>query len=423
MRGAVATRTLDLDQALAQADALFRSGRKKAANRVVDAVCAALPTETMRLELRAKVALQRGHLDEAFARTERLARLDPQRLGQFLEIGAFLVKRGRFDDARLAFERFVQARPELPEAHYDLAHALLALGRYERGLAEYEWRYAMKQARGYLETDPARLWDGRDLAGGTLLLDTEQGFGDAIQLARYTGWAAERAGRVVLRAPPELARLLGTAAGVTEVVTRGEPVPDRDAYCPLGRLPFLHGTRPETIPEATPYLAASDAARRRWRERLAGVEGLRVGLVWSGNPRNADDGPRSIPVEALRPLLDLDGAAFFSLQLGARAGDLDDARVTDLAPGLTDFDETAAALGALDALVTVETAVSHLAAALGREAQVLLAHAPDWRYAHAPARRRWFPTLRFHQQSRPGEWGPVVDAARGALARAIEARA
>jgi hypothetical protein len=221
----------------------------------------------------------------------------------------------------------------------------------------------------------------------------------------------------VLEVPPPLLRLAGSVSGVDALVAAGQPLPRFDIVCPLLSLPRAFATTLETIPAQVPYLAAPSDTLARWRGRLDGP-GLKVGIAWAGSPLHRSNVQRSIDVETLAPLLKLESARWFSLQVGERADDL--ARlpaglVTDLAPQLADFAESAAAISELDLVITVDTAVAHLAGALGRPCWVMLRFAPDWRWLLEREETPWYPTLRLFRQRARGDWEDVVARVRAAL--------
>jgi ADP-heptose:LPS heptosyltransferase len=265
------------------------------------------------------------------------------------------------------------------------------------------------------------LWNGEDLAGRTVLLHGEQGYGDTIQGLRYVPLVAARGGRVVLEVPAPLARVAASVSGVAEFVTAGQALPRFDLVCPMLSLPRALGTTLETIPADLPYLAPPAEAVAQWRERLGGP-GLRIGIAWAGSALHRSDAQRSIEIETLAPLLKTKGVRWFSLQVGERAADL--ARlpaglITDLAPRLSDFADTAAALANLDLLISVDTAVVHLAGALARPAWVMLRARPDWRWMLEREDTPWYPSLRLFRQRERGDWDEVVARVRAALENLI----
>ena len=273
---------------------------------------------------------------------------------------------------------------------------------------------------------PQPLWTGEDLAGKTILLHHEQGLGDTIQFMRYAPLVAARGARIVLELQPALVRLAAGFQGTMEIVAAGSPLPPFDFHCPLLSLPERFATDLATIPVAIPYLVPETEATARWRRQLAPGAGLKIGLVWAGNPAHQDDRKRSLPLERLMPLLKVPGLRWFSLQVGERAGDiarLPGGMITDLSQNLTDLAETAAAIANLDLVVAVDTSVVHLAGALGRPVWVLLPFAPDWRWMLGRDDSPWYPSLRLFRQKRPDDWDAVVAKVRRALARQVSSLA
>jgi hypothetical protein len=265
---------------------------------------------------------------------------------------------------------------------------------------------------------PQPQWQGDDLAGRTVLVHAEQGFGDTLQFVRYLDRARGANGRVILVVPAPLERLLRPLPGVT-VLPAGAPLPAFDVHLPLMSLPRVFGTRLDTIPAEVPYLSADPAAVAAWRERLA-PDALTVGLVWSGNPDHQYDGQRSIPVEPLLAALQVPGVAVYSLQKAVRPVDRAVpadrfGAVVDLAPKLSDFHDTAAAVTALDLVISVDTAVVHLAGALARPVWTLLPFVPDWRWLAGRDDSPWYPTMRLFRQPRRGDWTSVLARVHAAL--------
>jgi hypothetical protein len=292
---------------------------------------------------------------------------------------------------------------------------LLVLGHLSEGFVKYEWRWKLGTLvpRGF----PVPLWNGEDCAGRTIMLHGEQGYGDTIQGLRYVPMVAARRARVILEVPQPLLRLATSVSGITELVAAGQTLPRFDLACPLLSLPRAFATTLETIPADVPYLAAPAEALTQWRERLAGPE-FKVGFAWAGSKLHRSDAQRTIDIETLAPLLELEGVRWFSLQVGERAADLarlPEGFVIDLAPQLTDFAETAAAIAHLDLVITVDTAVAHVAGALARPAWVMLRSRPDWRWLLDRADSPWYPTLRLFRQSERGDWDEVVPRVREAL--------
>jgi Flp pilus assembly protein TadD len=362
-------------------------------------------------------ALERlGRLAEAAAHFERAVALSPDDAEAALNLCSARHGQGRLEEALALARRAVQLKPDFAEGQWNEAVLLLTMGDLEAGFTKHEWRWRVGQIAP--RDLPGPVWQGESLAGRTILTYAEQGFGDTIQFLRYVPMLAAQGARVVVEVPKALARLAGSVAGASTVVAQGAALPDYDCQCALASLPLRFGTGLATIPADIPYLAADAAALARWRLRI-GSGGRRIGLVWAGSPLHRKDAQRSIPIELLAPLLDLPDTAWFSLQVGERAPDLaklPPGRVVDLAPELGDFAETAAALEALDLVIGVDTAVLHLAGALGRPGFLLLPFTADWRWLTGRADSPWYPSLQLFRQKSPGDWAGAIARVGAVLA-------
>jgi Flp pilus assembly protein TadD len=384
---------------------------------------------TTRGHLRADAAFNRGvtlfrmnNLVAAERWFHIAAMIDPNHAKAFMNIGMIYRRWDFVKEALACQERAVALAPDDPEAHWNLANALLLTGDFERGFAEYEWRFK-RPGRGErpqgMEMNIPR-WTGEALDGKTILITLEQGLGDAIHFVRFIEEVAARGGRVVMECPQSLAALLATARGVAATVAPGVNVPEAACYAPLMSLPHLLGTTAATIPARVPYLSVpADITKPS-----LGGDGLRVGLVWRGNPQHENDRRRSAALEDLSLLLDVPGVRFFSLQVGDSAGEQNKGawagRIDDLAPGFKDFAQTAAAVQTLDLVISVDTAVAHLAGALGKPIWMLISSGNDWRWFQGRADSPWYPTLRLFRQGRRRSWLPVVRNVKKALAELIQ---
>ena len=339
-------------------------------------------------------------------------------------LGVALEHFGLWDGALAAFEAAVECDRHHVDAHWNLALALLRAGRFAEGFREYEWRFARGEIAARACVQP--VWDGRPLEGRTVLVWAEQGFGDALQFLRFVPEVARRGGRVVLEVPDGLQGLAARVEGVAAVTLRGTAPPAFDTQAALMSLPHILGMAPPAA--SAPYLRACDARLAPWRARLAarghapGRE-LAIGLVWAGNPALRNSRERSPGFEVARGLMDIPGVRCFSLQKGAGRADLAGtalpANFVDLDDVIADFDDTAAAIAHLDLVVTCDTAVAHLAGALGKPVFVMLPHAPDWRHGLDPHASPWYPAMRLFRQGRRGEWADVLARISHALRQAV----
>jgi tetratricopeptide (TPR) repeat protein len=324
----------------------------------------------------------------------------------------------RLDEAEARYTEAIAAQSDFADAHFGRSIINLMRGDYLRGWSEYEWRWKAKDFPALRWTFSEPQWQGEAFSGKTLLLHYEQGYGDNLQLMRYVPLVCERGGRVILELQRPLMRLARTLSGSGEIIPAGGPRPPFDLCCSLMSLPRIFGTTIDTIPGPVPYLRADPALVARWRERLSGGEGLKIGVVWAGNPRQATEKKRGIGLNAYVPLFSIPGTRWFSLQVGDRAVDLNllpAGTVSDLSHELTDFAETAAVMANLDLVITTDTSVAHLAGAVGQRAWVMLRWLPDWRWECEREDSRWYPSLRLFRQAQRDDWSAPVAAVREEL--------
>jgi tetratricopeptide (TPR) repeat protein len=351
-----------------------------------------------------------GRLEEALTHNKRALALQPDQAETHYNLGGTLQRQGRYAEALACYGRALSLNPDYARAHFNRSLALLVTGDLEEGWREYEWRFGLNVRDRKFEQPQ---WSGESLAGATILVHAEQGFGDTLQFLRYVPAVVERGGRVVLEVPLQLLRLAGTVAGASQVVGAGNPLPAFACHCPLLSLPRVLRTTLATIPSAAPYLSVPTEVSAAWSERIA-APGLRVGLVWAGRAVGAID------LRLLQPLWEVAGISWFSLQVGDEAGDLsslDGVKIADLSPWLTDFAETAAAVYHLDLVISVDTSVAHLAGALARPTWIMLRHPPEWRWLLERKDSPWYPTARLFRQTNEGDWQGVVHEVAAALAQ------
>lgn len=344
----------------------------------------------------------------------RQTKRDPTDARAFNNLANIFAGLGRHEDAMMNLDRAIALDPDRADAHYSRSVLLLSGGDYAAGWKEYQWRWRLDSplsAPAWRFSQP--FWDGRDLAGGALLLHGELALGESLQFVRYARLAAARCGSVIFECAARLRPLLQGVEGVGRITTPDGPLPPFAAHVPLFALPYLFGTTLQTIPWTGPYLHA-DARRIEQSRPLfdsASPARLRVGLAWSGNPNMPYNRDRSIALAALAPLRDVPGVTFYSLQKGDAASVSPDApiRLTDLTAHERDFLDTAAFVSHLDLVITVDSMISHLAGALGKPVWVLLNRVPDWRHHRERPDNPWYPTMRLYRQTHEGEWADVVE--------------
>jgi len=394
--------------------ALLELRRVEEAMTSYDRALAIKPDYPEALNNRGLALLELNRFEEAVTNYDRALAIRPDFAEALNNRGLALLELKRVEEAVASHRRALAIRPDFADAGFNLAQALLLLGDFETGWAEYEWRWWSKRYSPKKFTSP--LWRGEDLTGKTILLYAEQGLGDTLQgdtlqFVRYAPLVAARGGRVILEVQPRLARLLVGVTGVAQVIARGEPLPDFDLCCPLLSLPGRLGTTLATIPAEPSYVSADSRLAARWAEAIGDEPNLKVGLAWAGNPNQQNDNDRSIALERLRPLLEVPGIRWVSLQVGERAGDvahLPPGSITDLSSQLTDFAETAAVMVNLDLVISIDTSVAHLAGALGRPVWTLLSFVPDWRWLVEREDSPWYPTMRLFRQPARGDWESVI---------------
>jgi tetratricopeptide (TPR) repeat protein len=336
--------------------------------------------------------------------------IDPTHALTLCNLGTFL--NTTLDDSEAAIQCYriaLAAHPDSQAAKFHLSLQDLASGDLTAGWRGYEARWYRPEFR---YTRPNRLqpqWRGEDIRGSRILIYREQGLGDTLQFARYIPMVAALGADVVLRVQPPLVRLLSSIQGpaITVVSEESDEGSNAEWQCPLLSLPLAFGTQLATIPRDVPYLRADSAA---WAQRLP-ADGLRVGLVWAGNPKHTRDRQRSLSLQQLAGLTRLPGVTFYSLQKGPAAQDLTASAlpIVDLAGQIEDFADTAAIVANLDLTICVDTAVAHLAGALGKPVWILVPHVGDWRWLKDRSDSPWYPTMRLFRQPAIGRWDDALE--------------
>jgi Flp pilus assembly protein TadD len=393
--------------------AAFHAGRPEEAG---DLVARAAPLAGTAAAWRSLAEIRRtqARLEEALGAARHALTLNPADPLALFQLALVLYDRQELPACLAAARAALELRPAMPEARMKLAQALLATGDFAAGWPEYEWRWRIQGAPAPLPETDRPMWNGAPIAA-PLLLVADQGYGDAIMFARYLPWVLARAPGAVVAASAELHPLLRAIQPGLALVDRWEDVPGFAAWCPFSSLPLLHGTTLETIPAAIPYLRPDPARAAAWQARLAAAlpEGhLRVGLAWAGRPTHPNDANRSTALATLAPLAALPNIAFVSLQKGPAAAEANHwpgpATLLALDAELHGFEDTAALLPALDLVLSVDTALVHLAGAMGRPCWVMLPFAPDWRWLAGRADSPWYPSLRLFRPTAPRAWPALV---------------
>lgn len=334
----------------------------------------------------------------------------------------------QLDAAQANYQLVLRHAPDYADAHWNAGLCHLLAGQFQQGWQEYEWRWASEfNAEKHLYTQS--LWDGTDsLQGKTILLHAEQGLGDTLQFCRYAGLVKKRGATVVLEVQPQLVNLLGTLNGVDVLIARGHSLPKFDYHCPLLSLPKAFATELTSIPATSAYIASDTKKSRLWRNKLGGSRHAktrlgaqtkpRIGLAWAGSMTHLNDHNRSIALQEFISIADKH-ADFYALQKDLREGDKQllhqHPQVTFLGEHIRDFTDTAAVITSMDIVISVDTAIAHLAGAMGKPVWILLPYSPDWRWLLDRRDSPWYPTARLFRQPAIGDWPSVLQEVKQAL--------
>jgi Flp pilus assembly protein TadD len=356
-----------------------------------------------------------GECDRAVQILRELIQAAPDYPKPYMSLGAILEKQAHYVQALELLDRAATLDPQYARARHGRAGIWLRNGDFERGWAEYEWRWRVSGFPGRPPRPGTPLWNGEDLGGRTILLFAEQGLGDTIQFIRYAPQVAARGGRVVVETPPSLVRLVRGVEGVSEAVTPSESPPAYQVQLPLLSLPRVMGTRLETIPNRVPYITPAADVVSQWAANVGNEPTFRVGICWAGGQSQPH---RSIPSALMGRIISNApaGVRFYSLQKDRPSDDPHaPAGVLDLMDQVSDFADTAGLIAAMDLVISIDTAAAHLAGAMGKPTWVMLAHHADWRWLHGRMDSPWYPTMRLFKQEQAGAWQEVVERVGGEL--------
>jgi len=364
---------------------------------------------------------KQGKLEDAAACYRRAVELKPGLAEAHVNLGNAETALGRYADAEGSYRRALTLKADYPDAHTGLAAIKLLRGEFESGWKEYEWRWRCRRMRPRDFRQP--VWDGGPLRGKTILLHAEQGLGDTLQFIRYAPLVKAQGGQVVVDVQRPLLKLLAQSRGIDRLMGHGNQLPEFDVHAPLLSLPRIFQTTLETVPATIPYVFAEPWLVAEWREKLAHLNGFRIGINWHGRAGHGEFRNRNIPLEQFGALARLSAVNLISLQKGEGSEELLEARqrapIVDLGPEFDTahgaFMDTAAVMKNLDLVITSDTSIPHLAGALGVRVWVALPYAADWRWLLDRSDSPWYPTTRLFRQKRPGDWAGVFDEMETAL--------
>jgi tetratricopeptide (TPR) repeat protein len=356
-----------------------------------------------------------GRFAEAESAYEQSLTINPRQSDVLTNLGSVLKEQGRLKEAIACYQLALWFEPDAATTHWNRALAWLQMGDYERGWPEYEWRWKRKRAPKRAFREP--LWDGSSLEGRTILLTAEQGLGDMLQFIRYAPMVKERGGTVVLACPAIMLPILSRCKGIDRFVSEGQPFPPFNVQAPLMSLPSIFKTTLPSVPACVPYVFCDPALVDRWRRELSRWHAFKVGIAWQGNPYHRWDHHRSTGLAPFAVLARVEGVQYFSLQRVHGLGELD-SNVTrlpvetfgadfDVADGA--FMDTMAVMSQLDLVITPDTALAHLAGALGVPVWVPLSAIADWRWMVDREDSPWYPTMRLFRQTELGNWPAVFE--------------
>lgn len=401
---------MTIPQAIETAQNHLKAGRTPAAAKLAKEILAHEPQNPVAIGILALAAGSEDRYEESASLMQKSIDCSPiPSAEQYFCLGEAQRHLMRIDLAANALQKAVDLDPHHPDAHFGLAMARLCQGDLASGFEQFEWRWRSSKSPLPRPKFDVPTWDGSDPAGKTILVWAEQGFGDVIQCARYVPLLAKRGARVIVGVQEPLHQLMKSLDGASNVVSRYEEAGAFDLELPFFSLPHRFGTTLQTIPADVPYLHADESTSREWKNRLADDPSpLKVGLVWAGTSTHGSDRQRSLPTSALAVLKGIEGVSFYNLQVGERAKETIPLSLKNLSPLLADFSQTAAALTNLDLLITVDTAIAHVAGAIGRPVWTILGFFSDWRWMIDRSDTPWYPTMKLFRQKHVGDWIPPL---------------
>lgn len=401
-----------LEQILIKGAALHDAGRLEQALALYDAALLRCPDSPLLWNNRGNSLLELARFKDAAQSYRQALQLMPGLYDAQVALATCLQALGQIYEALAETETVLTRSPGHAEAHWNRALLLLLTGRYTEGWQEYEWRWKKRRFTSPQQQFRQPLWHGEAADNRTILIHAEQGFGDTIQFCRYLPLLSDRGFNVLFACHPPLVRLMTTLNSPITVIALNQQLPHFDCHLPLLSLPLLFNTTPNNIPARTAYLTSPPERLPFWQSLLPATDHLRVGLCWAG--KKYPDPLRSCPAQLLEPLTTIQGIELFSLQTESTDNDKPP-RLYDLTMLIQDFGDTAALISQLDLVITIDTAVAHLAGALGKNTWLLLPFAADWRWGIGGESSDWYSSIRIFRQKSRGDWQGVVDELLGML--------
>ena len=343
-----------------------------------------------------------GDTTGAIAALKRSITLNPNYADAYSNLGALYKENKEFDRAMFYYQKALALNPEHTNAQFDIALMELSKGHYESGWSGYEYRLKMNELLAKTDVYTSPLWQGESLQNKTIILQTEQGFGDTIMFIRYAPYFKELGAKIIVRTRLELMALFRSIQEVDEIICEEDPLPEHDFYLPLLSCPQRFKTVLQTIPRKFPYLGSPKNGLSFERKSL------HVGITWSGSPTNRGHKDRYVGLKILSQLFDIDHISWYSLQIGADSHEIQSFNlhdtIIDKTELLTDFAQTAAFIEALDLVISVDTSVAHLSGALNKKTFVLLSKPAEWRWMQEGETTPWYESLLLFRQEIRGDW-------------------
>ena len=404
-------------------DALYQSGiissQKDKHDEAISRFEKLLEIEPARHEALFGLGVALGAVDrtkEAIDCYRKVLQIAPDHVYALNNLGLLLKEQGEIEQAMDTYRKAIEISPDLAGPHWNLSHVLLLAGNLQVGWKEFEWRLRkVDWQTANLRPCKVPLWHGESLAGKSLFIHDEQGLGDTIQFVRYLPMVKALGGNTIFETQEALIGLFKDFPGIDRLISQsadGVLPTDMDFYVPLLSLPAIFNTTLDTIPNTVPYLHADADKTRYWRERLKGPE-FKVGIVWAGGPKLRNDLNRSCRLSQFEPLAKIIGVRVNGIQKGKAAEQVDDLRagveMVNYGPDLEDFTDTMGLIENLDLIISVDTAVAHLAGAMGKPVWILIPFSPDWRWFLKRSDTSWYPSMKIYRQKNKGDWASVFD--------------